>query len=459
MQHESLGTVYAFAEEVEEWFRRRSNAEQPKDHPGNAGPAWQQQLEAVRTRLRHSKPRTEALREPAFPVVGRQSELAELAAGFESVRRGGSLMISLTGEAGIGKTTLMQAFRDNVGREGDVVVAAGRCSERLAGSDAYLSILDVLTSLTRETNGAVEALLRLVAPTWYVQIAPLQVASGELREVADDARGGSRNRMKLEMLAFLRELVSLSPLVILLDDLHWADHSTVELLSYLLSQTSLDHVLFVGSYRASEMTLSNDRFRQVMQGLRTRRVWSEIQVSPLSAEQTAEYIDRQYRAHSFPQELARITFERSEGNPLFMADFLRDLESRGMLESSGGRWACVGSLDHVRDSLPDSVRELVSQKLSKIDERELEFLAAVAVAGDEVESTVLATAAEAGREDVESALAELQQVHRVLSLVGEGDLPDGSVSRRYRFSHSLYRDVLYDSLPPARVADLSGRLG
>ena len=458
LQHESLGTVYAFAEEVEEWFQRRSNAEQPKGHPGNAGPAWQQQLEAVRESLQHSKPRTAALREPAFPVVGRQSELAELAAGLESVRRGGSLMISLTGEAGIGKTTLMQAFRDNAAREGDVVVAAGRCSERLAGSDAYLSILDVLASLTRETNGAVEALLRLVAPTWYVQIAPLQVASGELREVADDARGGSRNRMKLEMLAFLREQASVRPLVILLDDLHWADHSTVELLSYLLGQPSLDHVLVVGSYRATEMTLSNDRFRQVMQGLRTRRVWIEIQVSTLTQQQTAEYIDTQYEAHSFPKELARITFERAEGNPLFMADFLRDLECRGTLRSSGGRWVFVGSLEEVRASLPDSIRELVTQKLSQIGERGRGLLALMAIAGDELESTVLATAAEISRAAVENALTELQRVHRVLAFVGEGELPDGSVSRRYRFAHALYQSVLYDSLSPSRVAELSGRL-
>ncbi len=458
LQHESLGTVYAHAEEVEEWFRRRSSAGQPKEQTGHTGPGWRQQLEAVRERLRGARLQPEAARESAFPVVGRQPELAELAAGLESVRRSGSLMISLTGEAGIGKTTVMQAFREAVAREGNVVVAAGRCSERLAGSDAYLSVLDVLDALMRGPDSPVETLLRLVAPTWYVRIAPLQAASGQWRLVADEARGASRNRMKLEMLAFLRELSSIRPLVILLDDLHWADHSTVELLSYLLGQPSLNHVLVVGSYRATEMTLSNDRFRQVMQGLRTRRVWREVQVSTLTNEQTAEYIDLQYGGHSFPNELARMTFERSEGNPLFMADFLRDLESRGILESSGGRWACIGCLKEARESLPDSIRELISQKVSQIGEREYGFLTVTAVAGDELESTVLATTVNVDRAEVESALAELQQVHRVLTLVGDGELPDGSASRRYRFAHSLYQSVLYDSLPPARVAELSGRL-
>jgi DNA-binding winged helix-turn-helix (wHTH) protein len=172
--------------------------------------SWEQRLEAARTGI-HSKSTagsTEQAR-PGSNLVGRLKELAELRAGFESASSAHGLVLCITGEPGIGKSTLFEQFlaEQPLGSE-KCVVAVGRCSERLAESEAYLPILEALENLL-SASGAREfaELMKFVAPTWYLRVAPLWAsADPSFTAVVSDAKAASRERMKRELTAFLREV-------------------------------------------------------------------------------------------------------------------------------------------------------------------------------------------------------------------------------------------------------------
>jgi aminoglycoside phosphotransferase (APT) family kinase protein len=168
-------------------------------------------------------------------TVGRQAELADLRAGFESAAAGHGLLLCVGGEPGIGKTTLVEEFLGELAAgEQTCRIARGRCSERLAGSEAYLPILEALDSLLHGDGGeAMAQVMKVVAPTWYVQLAPLTADDSSFARVREEAKVASQERLKRELAAFLQEVARLQPLVLFLDDLHWADASTVDLLAYV----------------------------------------------------------------------------------------------------------------------------------------------------------------------------------------------------------------------------------
>jgi len=126
-------------------------------------------------------------------------------------------------------------------------VASGRCSERLAGSEAYLPLLEALEGLLRGFGeGVLERLMMLVAPTWYVQVAPLWATEDpSFANVMKDAKTASRERMKRELSAFVEELSRPRPFVLFLDDLHWADASTIDMLAYVARRVPSNPVLVV----------------------------------------------------------------------------------------------------------------------------------------------------------------------------------------------------------------------
>ena len=173
------------------------------------------------------------------------------------------------------------------------LVTFSACSQRLAGAEAFLPVLDGLDELTRAgEDAAITRLLRLTAPTWYVQIAPLwSTADPGFASVLEHARAASPERLKRELATFVTHITAVLPLVIAIDDLHWADASTVEVLAYLLSRPDLKRLLIVCAYRQTEMALSAHPFVSVRHELIKRRILVELPLRRLNREETARYLD------------------------------------------------------------------------------------------------------------------------------------------------------------------------
>src|SRR5215510_6046311 len=146
-------------------------------------------------------------------TVGREAERAALHAGFESAVRGRGLLLCVAGEPGIGKTTLVEEFLSELISNGSCTVARGRCSERLAGTEAYLPLLEALENLV-ENDSSVATVMKQVAPTWYAQVVPLSSDDEETTKLMNEIRAASQDRMKRELGTFLQQVSRPRPVVL-----------------------------------------------------------------------------------------------------------------------------------------------------------------------------------------------------------------------------------------------------
>ena len=389
-------------------------------------------------------------------TVGRQSESDGLRAALEAARAGRGSLVCVAGEPGIGKTTLVEGFLGSAVADGGCTVAHGRCSERLAGSEAYLPVLEALDSLLKGSQGStVTGIMKRVAPVWYSQLAPLSGHSDESARQLEEIRDATQERLKREFVACVQEISQPRPLVLFLDDLHWADVSTIDLLSFLAGTLGGSSVLVVVTYRPSDMLLSKHPFLQIKPDLQGRGLCREMALGFLGESEIAEYLALEFPGHGFPPELPALIHAKTEGSPLFMADLVRYLRDHGAIGETEGRWTLERGLAEMQRELPESVRGMIERKIGQLDEGERTLLTAASVQGHLFDSAIAAQVLGLPADHVEERLEKLERVHALVSLTGESELPDRTLNLRYRFVHALYQNALYASLPATRRARLS----
>jgi predicted ATPase len=419
------------------------------------------EVEAILTQLTVEAP-TGRGRRLAGPgrcsTVGREGEWAALRNGFEEAAAGQGLLVCVTGEPGLGKTTLVESFLEELAASGRAWgLARGRCSERLAGAEAYLPFLEALDSLLQGEDGAAAAqAMKLLAPSWYVQLAPLAVEDVSLARVLAEAKEASQELRKRELGVYLRELARQRPLVVFLDDVHWADPSSVDLLAYLGSRCATWRLLVVLTYRPSDLLRCKHPFGPVKLELQGRGACREVALPFLSRDDLSHYLALAFAGHRFPEELASVLHARTEGNPLFMVDLLRYLRDRGAIVEENGAWALVRAVADLHRELPESVRCMIQRKIDQLSETDRRLLMAASVQGAEFDSTVVAEVLGREAADVEERLEALERIHVLVRLVREQTLPDRALTLRYSFVHVLYHNALYASLQPTRKAEWSG---
>jgi predicted ATPase len=388
------------------------------------------------------------------PIVRREPELAVLRAALAAAAGGRGALVCVAGEPGIGKTTLVEDFLDELPGPGRTCrVARGRCSERLAGSEAYLPVLDALGDLLRrETSGAVARLLKVVAPTWFAQVAPAAPSSPD---PTGESRAFSQPAMLREFGNLLQEVSRLGPVVLFFDDVHWADVSTVDLLAHLGRHCPGLRVLVLVTYRPTELLLGPHPFHRVKLELQGKGACTELPLGFLGRPDVDRYLALAFPDHAFPEDFVDLVYARTEGSPLFLADLLRYLRERGVIAESGGRWSLARELPDLRQELPESVRGMIQRKLEQPSAGDRRLLAAASVQGHEFDSAVLAGALRLDAAEVEERLQVLDRVHGLVRLVREYEFPDRTLTLRYAFVHVLYQQALYTDLPPSRRAALS----
>jgi predicted ATPase len=398
-------------------------------------------------------------------TVGREKAHAELRDALSSAFAGKGLLVCVPGEPGMGKTTLVEDFLSDL-RAGTqaCIIARGRCSERLAGTEAYLPWLEALDGLLRGADAqsrmsmlsgeSIVQTTKRVAPTWYAQAMPLQPDDSSVERLLAE-RAASQERMKREFGALLEEVSERRPLVLFFDDLHWADVSTIDLLAYLASKFDSMRVLIIATYRPSDLLLAKHPFLQVKPDLQARGVCREIELEFLSRSEIEKYLALEFPEHRFPAELPELIHAKTEGNPLFMADLVRYLRDRGVIAEEQGRWKLAQSLPTIERDLPESVRGMIERKIAQLSEEDRRLLVAASVQGYEFDSAIVAKALELDPADVEERLETLERVYALVRFITEREFPGRVLTLRYRFVHVLYQNALYASLRPTRRAQLS----
>src|SRR5262249_23990949 len=261
-------------------------------------------------------------------TVGRERERDELSEVFQSAQAGRGSVICIAGEAGLGKTTLVEDFLTEV-LQADTTcqIARGRCSERLAGAEAYLPLLEALDNLVGSPNGqSYRESIKVIAPSWYTQLATAQDSS--LDRLRAESPTVSQERMKRELAAFLQEVSRRGTLVLFFDDLHWADASTIDIIAYIATRLATMRLLIVTAYRLSEMQLNNHPFVPVKLDMQARGLCHELPLDFLTLEDVERYLALEFPNHQFPKQFATLIYTKTEGSPLFMADVVRYLRDR-----------------------------------------------------------------------------------------------------------------------------------
>ncbi len=388
-------------------------------------------------------------------VVGRTGDVAAIQAAYADVVNGQGLLLCVAGEAGIGKTSLIESALAEL-RAGDAPpqVAIGRCSERLAGTEAYLPVLDALEStLEHDATGAGRALVAKAAPTWAALLGRSDAAAEDRTALA------SQERLKREMAMLLERASERAPVVLFFDDLHWADASTVDLIAYLGVRLDRMRVLLLVTYRDAELRASRHPFLQVQQLLQSRGQARELGVALLSQRDVADYVNRTYPGNDFPHAFAHAVHARSEGSPLFVADVLRWLGTRGVIAERGGRWTLVRPVPDVDHDLPSSVRSMIERKIALVGDADRRLLGTAAVQGAEFDSATVAAQLKLDVAEVEEQLIVLDKAYAFVRRMEDATFPDRTPTVRYRFVHVLYQNVLVAELAPSRRASWSRAAG
>jgi hypothetical protein len=392
-------------------------------------------------------------------MVGRDPERAALRAAFDSAAAGSGRVLCVTGEPGIGKSTLVEDFLAELSACGRTHISArGRCSEHLAGTEAYLPVLEALDSLVRGGAGAAATrALRQCAPSWYRLVAPSAqfVSRGapdapERLNEGPTAVGASQERLKRELLALVEEVAREWPLVLFLDDVHWADASTIDLLTHLGSRCAGLSLLVLVTYRPTEMLLGPHPFVSAQQELQRHGVCRAVPLTLLERPEVESYLEQTFPRQQFPAGFIELVCEKTGGNPLFLVDLLRSLRDRGVIAEQAGGWALVRAVPNLHRELPESVRSLIQRKITQPGEADRRLLSAASVQGHEFDSAVVARLLGLSAAAVEERLEVLDRVHGLVRLQREQEFPNGTRSLRYRFTHVLYQSALNAALSPTR---------
>jgi DNA-binding winged helix-turn-helix (wHTH) protein/tetratricopeptide (TPR) repeat protein len=379
-------------------------------------------------------------------LVGRSAERAELSAAAAEAARGRGRLLCITGEPGLGKTTLIEQFVAETSSEARRHVLRGRCSERLAGVGSYLPILEALDDLLGGESAELAAsILRSAAPSW----------DALTRADAAAVEAASPERLKRELVAFCQRLCRDAPAVLIIDDLHWADTSTTDLLCYLGHRIAALPMLILAGYRLSEMIHGGHPFLAVQLELQARGLSRALPLALLGRAEVAEYLDLTFPQHRFDDSFAGSMQERTGGNPLFLVDLLRQLRGQGEITGAPGSFALRRAVPDTFRGLPDSVRAVVERKVAQLDEAGRQLLSAASIQGEVFDCTLLAAAVEQPAAVVEEQMLGFERAHALVERLAERELPDGTLSLRCRFVHALYHDELHGRLSPSRRAALS----
>ncbi len=390
-------------------------------------------------------------------IVGREVEIESLFHEFERAQRGNGRLVVVPAEAGVGKTTLVETFVRQLEESGEPVrIGRGRCSERLAGSEAYLPVLEALDSLQRnEQLGSVSRIIRSLAPSWYAQIMPPAPNDSSAARLAADTVGGSQERLKFEITALLEELGRLQPVVLWFDDVHWADPSTTDLIGYVARRLAGMRVMVIATCRPSELAQTRHPFLPLKLDLMARAECSEVRPGLLNESAIERYVTSQFPGHTFPAGFATLISRRTEGNPLFMTDLLRDLRQRQVLRQRDGKWSVEEDLSSLERELPQSVRSLIQRKMDALEEPDRRLLAAASIQGVDFDSALLSTVLQIDEEAVETALERLEREHALVRFIEEAESSRRQLTLRYRFAHHVYHQAFSESVRATRRVALS----
>ena len=326
------------------------------------------------------------------PIVGRQREHEYLLNRFLEADKGRRQLVFLAGEPGAGKTTVVKLFLDHLkGRPGTTLLG-GQCVMSFGAGEAYGPVLEALGRLADEPGGG--TLIRLLdrcAPMWLVQL-PAVVESAKRERLQHRVEGATRERMIRELNDVLERLSAQATLVLVLEDLHWSDVATVELLTSIAQRPEAARLLILATYRPADAVVRIPALRQAIRELEGGGFCEHLDLELLTRRNVGAYVAARLGDPGSDgpssQEVAAQVFRRSGGNALFMVNVFDDLVQERAIRKLDDRWILEGTataLSHV----PEGLRPFIQRRLDMLSAEERRTLERASVVGVEFDAAAL----------------------------------------------------------------------
>ncbi len=271
--------------------------------------------------------------------------------------------------------------------------------------------------------------------------------------------GATHERMLREMGGALEALTARRPLLLILEDLHWSDYSTLDLISYITRQPQLASLMLIGTYRTADLMASGHPLSAVKRELAAKQQCEELALEDLSEEAVAKYLDIRFPGNRFPARLATSIRQRTEGNPLFIVNAVDYLVEDKLIGPRESCWDLIADIENVTLGVPDSIKHMIEKHIDHLDAEEQRTLEAASIAGTEFSIDAVSAALD---EDVSAVEARCHKLARHHQFIHEGDLvgiPEGAAVARYGFRHALYQNVLYERVSLSRRIQMHRRIG
>ncbi len=380
---------------------------------------------------------------------GRESAWRRLDSCWSEALQGRRQWLLAGGEPGVGKTTLVDAWLAALPPTDGSLWAKGHCLEQRGGGESYLAVLDALGRLCKGFQGArVKGLLASNAPGWLLQL-PWLLEKSELAELREKLFGFTGERMLRELAVALETLTHDSPLILVFEDLHWADHATLELLDYLARRDEPARLLVVSTFRPGEIEGGHHPLADLRRELNLHGRCRELLLDSLDPEALEAYLEQRLVGPP-PPELAATLYRRTGGHPLFLARAVDFLLEEQVLVKDQGDWTLTRPAQDLDIALPPGLQQVLERQMQRLDDSQRALLSVAALAGMKFTAAAVATLLEIDLLDAEDRCEEIVQGKGWLKRAEAVQWPDGTLSGAYRFVHVLYRDAWYDTLPMAR---------
>ena len=373
-------------------------------------------------------------------LVGRESELSRLEDALLSALRGDGGVVIVGGEAGTGKTRLVAALAERASRLGCAVVS-GACSEAELALP-YLPFLEAIGNhLATEDLGGLKERLGPAAD----ELAQMFPQMGRPVSAGADA-SQAKLRLFESILLLLRDASRKRALLVILEDLQWADPATRELLDYATRRLRSTNVLVVATYRSDDLHRKHPLLPTI-QGWRRSGNVDLIELQPLGATAVGDMVCAIFEEDTITDEFRDFLSERSEGNPFVLEEMLRDALDRGDIFLTDKGWDRKPVAEM---RIPRTVTDAILQRLERLNRDDVAVLSAASVMGRAFDVTALAAVAGVNESAVHTALENSVTAQLIEEV--------GSRSGRYWFRHALTREAIYEDLVTPRRQQLHSRV-
>jgi DNA-binding winged helix-turn-helix (wHTH) protein/predicted ATPase len=392
-------------------------------------------------------------------LIGRQRELVELQQWFAQAQQGQRQLVLVSGEPGVGKTTLVSQFLTEVAQTSPAWIGHGQCVGQYGQGEAYLPLLEALMRLSHEMGvGQLKAILLQHAPMWLAQL-PALTESAERVELHRQIAGASQERMLRELCEALEVVTAQRPIVLTLEDLQWSDTATLAWLTAVTRRRESARLFVLGTYRPTEVIVQSHPLRGLVQDLRAHRLAEELRLERLTPTEVSEYVHHRLGHSLGVADLGQYLYRRTEGNPLFLEASLHALIQQRVLEQEGEQWVVRGDLATLAITVPEDLQHLITKQFEALDTEDRQLLVAASVSGETFSAAEVATGCQQTLEAVEARCDQLARRGQFLEEAGVAEWPDGTFTTTYAFRHALYQQGVYVHLGGGQKVRLHRSIG